>query len=74
MSYWDSKNLKVVRFPPEQWSKDYPLWDRIDCECCAGIKCGGASPEECDRCKGNGMLASHFSSGVIALYPGGPFA
>ncbi len=50
----------------------YPGWLSIDCGCCAGIAWGGESPETCFYCRGNGALAYHVKTGIVALYPGGP--
>jgi hypothetical protein len=72
MSYWDSEQGKIIRWPTEK-CEEYPDWDIIDCGCCAGIKWGGETPEECNRCKGSGIIYKHRKSGVIAEYPGGKF-
>jgi len=72
MAYWDSEQQKIVHFPPVQ-SIDYPKWEEIDCGCCAGIAWGGNYPNTCNYCEGTGRLFCHIKSGVLALYPGGPF-
>ena len=73
MSYWDSKQGKVVRWPAED-CEDYPGWQRLDCGCCGGLQWGGDYPRECKRCGGEGMIFHHRASGLLALRPGGPFA
>ena len=72
MAYWDSKICKIVYFPPKP-SEDRPGWEEIDCGCCNGIEWGGESPTECSDCKGGGVYFRHIKSGVLAVYPGGPF-
>ena len=72
MAYWDSKNQKVIRIPTKDWP-DKPEWEDVDCGCCGGIQWGGDYPRECGDCKGASHYARHKESGVIALYPGGPF-
>ena len=72
MAYWDSEKQKIIISPPEP-CVEYPNWEIVDCGCCAGIEWGGWSPSTCSICKGNGILYHHIKSGVLALYPGGPF-
>jgi len=69
MAYWDGK--RIVYWDDE----DYPGhngWKLIDCGCCNGIEWGGDYPKECRSCGGNGRMALHVKSGVLADYPGGP--
>jgi len=68
MAYWDGERIHYFESQP---LNNYPGWELIDCGCCAGIKWGGEYPQECN-CN-SGMLAHHLKSGVLALYPGGPF-
>ena len=68
MAYWDGKR---IRYHEPETYPNHPGWELIDCGCCAGIKWGGEYPQECN-CN-SGMLAHHLKSGVLALYPGGPF-
>lgn len=50
-------------------------WKVTNCPYCrAGIAfSAGYEPKECGNCNGTGSQAIHLKSGVIALYPGGPF-
>ena len=70
MAHWDGE--KHIYFEDEPWP-DYPGWLMVDCGCCAGLEWGGEYPRECDSCAGNGSYAQHINSGVLAIYPGGPF-
>lgn len=70
MAFWDGKQINY--FPSEP-IKEYPDWLWIDCGCCVGIKWGGEYPIICDKCEGNGVIAKHKPSGILSLYPGGPF-
>ncbi len=72
MAQWDSKARKIIYFKPTP-IKDYPGWEQVDCGCCGGIQWGGETPEECDSCAGTGAYCRHIKSGVIKLWPGGPF-
>jgi hypothetical protein len=51
-----------------------PGWTRYECHC-AGGEFEGADgyPKPCWRCKGWGHYWKHAASGVLAVYPGGPF-
>lgn len=71
MARWDAKNSKIVSFPSYP-VENYPDWVWDDCGCCAGLIWGGDSPRECPHCNG-GQIARHVPSGVLALWPGGPF-
>ncbi len=51
----------------------YPNWERLLCDCCAGLEWGGQVPRECRRCNGSGYVFRHKPSGVTAEYPGGLF-
>lgn len=72
MSYWDSKNQKIIRFDPIPYP-NYPTWLQIDCGCCNGVEWGGEYPKECNLCNGVGVIALHIESEIHAQYPGGPF-
>ena len=48
-------------------------WKIISCSCAGGLQWGGYEPKECPDCDGVGNLCIHLKSGVLALYPGGPF-
>jgi len=72
VAYWDSEERRIVYYSPES-SVLWPKWERIDCGCCNGIEWGCAEPRECNRCEGTGVIFRHIKSGVLALYPGGPF-
>lgn len=53
----------------------YPGWVRIKCHNCRGygvVDTYTDGPDDCSTCDG-GFLFKHTKSGVIALYPGGPF-
>ncbi len=69
MAYFDGK--RIIWFEPKEFG--VPDWLQIDCGCCAGIQWGGDSPVECSTCEGGGYIYKHKKSGVLALYPGGPF-
>jgi len=69
MAYWDGE--KIVHSKPGDCPQ-YPGWQEIDCGCCSGIEWGGEYPRECRACGGGGFVYHHFSSGVLAQYPGGP--
>jgi len=71
MAHWNGKT--IIYTPPVPYPR-HPGWSLIDCGCCGGLQWGGETPRECHRCGGNGTLAQHKRTGVIALYPGGPFA
>ena len=71
MSHWDGE--RIVRWEAEAIA-EHPGWMAVDCGCCAGIKWGGETPDECDSCGGSGRVAWHPASGVLALWPGGPLA
>lgn len=73
MSFWDYQQEKIVAFPTTP-CKDYPGWEEVDCGCSNGLEWGGEYPRECRHCGGNGVLYHHIKSGVLAQYPGGPFA
>lgn len=47
-----------------------PGW--VECGCCAGVEWGGEYPRPCQRCGETG-LQYRYTSGRLALYPGGPF-
>lgn len=70
MAWWDGQKINYWR---SELSKQYPGWEEIDCGCCAGIQWGGEYPRECLSCDGSGVLFHHIKSGVLALWPGGPF-
>ncbi len=72
MAYWDSAKQKIVEWQPRP-CKEYPGWQEEDCGCCNGIEWGGEYPRECRDCGGSGIVFHHVKSGVLALYPGGPF-
>ena len=71
MSYWDSNAQKVIHRPSAPWD-GYPGWLREDCSCCNGLEWGGEYPRECHDCGGNGFIAVHVESGLVASWPGGP--
>jgi hypothetical protein len=71
MAYWDSRQGKIIRQETEPYP-GYPGWAMVDCGCSHGLSWGGESPSECPTCGGEGRLARHLESGVLALYPGGP--
>lgn len=50
-----------------------PGWEQVSCGCCAGVEWGGLEPRECRDCRGNGWYFRHTPTGVLAMYPGGPF-
>lgn len=70
MAYWNGD--KIVYFTAKP-CEQYPGWEETDCGCCNGIQWGGEYPTECPDCDGSGRLFHHTKSGVLALYPGGPF-
>ncbi len=72
MAMWDAEQRKIKHFPPIPL-EDYPGWERVDCGCCNGIQWGGEDPRECNNCNGSGSYCRHKKSGVMAMYPGGPF-
>lgn len=72
MSYWDSENGKIIHLPDTP-AENYSGWTQVDCGCCDGIQWGGEYPRECQECGGTGVIYRHNKSGVLALYPGGPF-
>lgn len=71
MARWNSETGQIEYFEPRQ-CPDNPGWLIIDCGCCNGIRWGGCSPIECNRCLGEGIYYKHIKSGVLAQYPGGP--
>lgn len=71
MAYWDSFIGKIVSFESYE-DPGFPGWVCDDCGCCAGIRWGGESPDECDNCAGSGRIWRHKQSGVVAQWPGGP--
>lgn len=71
MAYWDYLLGQIIHRPDAPWD-GYPGWLSIDCGCSAGLEWGGDSPRECRTCGGNGIIARHVASGLLALYPGGP--
>jgi len=72
MSHWDWKQNKIIRWPDKP-VPGYSGWIHRDCGCSAGLEWGGEYPRECNRCRGTGAITIHKKSGVVALYPGGPF-
>lgn len=73
MAYWNNESQKIESFAANPID-GYPGWVRLDCGCCNGIQwSAGYEAIECDDCCGSGVLCRHNKSGVIALYPGGPF-
>lgn len=71
MAYWDSKQGKIIGWVPEPVS-DYPGWVWQDCGCSGGLQWGGEWPADCTACGGEGKIARHLESGVLAVFPGGP--
>jgi len=71
MAYWNGN--QIIRYKPKKYGYGYKGWWLIDCGCCGGLRWGGDSPKECTSCRGDGFLAWHKKSGVLAEYPGGPF-
>jgi hypothetical protein len=71
VAHWDSRQGKIIRWPTEPYP-GYPGWAWEDCGCSGGLQWGGEAPVECTSCGGEGRLAKHLKSGVLALYPGGP--
>ena len=71
MSHWDAQQGKIIRWSTQVYGLN-PEWEEMDCGCCAGLEWGGEYPKECKRCN-NGVIYHHKKSGVLALYPGGPF-
>ena len=71
MAHWDSRQGKIIRWPTVP-IPDYLGWTWEDCGCSAGFVWGAEFPAECSGCDGNGRLARHAQSGVLAVYPGGP--
>jgi len=72
MAYWDSEKQIIVHYKDCK-SENYPKWDEIDCGCCNGLEWGGEEPRECNSCNGTGRIFRHRKTGVLAVYPGGPF-
>jgi hypothetical protein len=72
MAYWDAKAGTIVAFDDRE-VEDCPGWVETDCGCCGGLQWGGEQPVECDNCGGSGRRFKHLASGVIAMWPGGPF-
>jgi len=70
MAYFHDGEIKHCE--PKEYP-GYPGWLIIDCGCCNGIEWGGEEPRECKRCDGSGAIYKQVKSGVLALYPGGPF-
>ena len=66
------KDGKIIEWPTRD-SERWPGWEEVDCGCCNGIEWGGEEPRECRRCGGNSIYYCHKKSGIIALWPGGPF-
>lgn len=73
MAAWNSTAQTIVSSPAAV-CESHPGWLLVDCGCCAGLEWGGNEPRECRDCGGGGHLALHVDSGVLAQYPGGPFA
>jgi len=71
MSYWDSAQGKIITWQPEPVA-GYPGWEWRDCGCSTGLQWGGEFPAECSACDGNGRIAKHLASGILAVFPGGP--
>jgi len=69
MSYWDGN--QIVR-RPDRLVEGSPGWIMQDCGCCDGLEWGGEVPTECTLCNG-GFVFKHLASGVLAMYPSGPF-
>lgn len=67
--YWDSKNQQLIRIPDQPYDGSIG-WILKDCHCCLGLQWG--TGYECKDCAG-GAYAFHVQSGVMAMYPGGPF-
>jgi len=72
MAYWHSKIRQII-YLPDRPCLDYPGWVEIDCGCCGGTEWGGDVPQECRKCKGNGVVYRHTASRVLAESPGGLF-
>ncbi len=72
MAHWDYLLNRVV-FWPTRDSLYWKGWEEIDCKCCNGTEWGGDYPRVCKRCEGLGTLYRHKKTGVLAVYPGGPF-
>ena len=70
MAFWNGSQIIYTKPRPIE---NYPGWEEVDCGCCGGIQWGGESPRECNDCEGSGRYCRHIKSGVMALYPGGPF-
>jgi hypothetical protein len=70
MSYWNSREQRIIEIPPEKHSEN---WIRFDCGCSGGLRWGGEYPVECYDCEGWGFLYLHVPSGSLAVYPGGRF-
>lgn len=63
---------KIIQWPSKSYL-GHPGWLNVDCGCCNGIEWGGEFPQDCRVCRGDGAIALHVKSGMLALYPGGPF-
>ena len=63
---------QIVRWAPTPIEGYDGHWWWIDCGCCNGLEWGGESPRECKDCS-NSHLALHVTTGLLALYVGGPF-
>ena len=49
-------------------------WIEKNCGCASGLQYSvGYEPKECDMCGGAGRYFLRLKSGVMAMYPGGPF-
>ena len=72
MAHWDSENNMIIHSKPQKCAL-YPGWEIIDCGCCNGVEWGGEYPRECKSCGGGGFVFHHITSGILAMYPGGPF-
>lgn len=70
MAYWNGKQIVYAKPKP---CLSYPDWEYVDCGCSGGLSWGGEYPRECPTCKGGGAYCKHIKSGVLAIYPGGPF-
>jgi len=72
MALFDESKGRIVYLPPRRCEQN-PDWEIIDCSCCNGLEWGRDYPTECRDCDGAGQLYYHIKSGVLALWPGGPF-
>ena len=58
----------------EHADRIWPGWVACDCGCyCGEVEGRGRYWRECPKCKGWGRFWKHKESGVLAVYPGGPF-